>query len=74
MYHLIYLEQALLLSKYPYRDWLEIQAAHPTYKTSLGPWTLEEVLEFLRQEYPDLPAQEAEIEAFAQSDAKVLSL
>lgn len=49
--HLIYLETRMLLSKKHYESWREIQDEYPDYKTSLGPWNIEESIEFLAEEY-----------------------
>lgn len=52
MVHLVYLRGgAMLVTKKGYAGWREIQDAHEDYMTSLGPWTEEKLLEFLREEY-----------------------
>lgn len=50
--HLIYTDHEILLSCEPYASWRDIQDAFPAYKTSLGPWCVDEVTEYLQQEYP----------------------
>ena len=53
MFRLIYLrDNRILVSKKAYQNWQEIQAEYQSYMTSLGPWSLEEVLDFLKTEYP----------------------
>lgn len=76
MLHLIYLERALLLSKKPYSDWREIQAEYFDYKTSLSFGGVEEVLGFLKDEYPEYqtPELEARIRAFTGSSEAAMSL
>ena len=74
--HIVYTETNVLLSKYPYASWREIQDAYETYMTSLGPWEHEEVIEYLADEYPDLsPSAQEQVAAFLAEAciAKVLS-
>ena len=64
----MYTEDAVLLSKQSRLSWSELQVAIPGYKASLGPWTQEEVVEYLRVEYADLePAAAVQVESFFQS-------
>ncbi len=52
MIRIIYLRSGvILLSKKAYADWLKIQDEYTDYMTSLGPWSLEGVLDFFEQEY-----------------------
>ncbi len=78
VFHVVYLRRdALLISRKPYADWREIQDEWDDYMTSLGPWTVEEVVGFFEQQYgPDerrWPFAAAEVEAFAASDRLVMS-
>lgn len=51
MLHIIYTEDAVLLSKPAWSSWRKIQDALPGYKASLGPWAAEETAHFLQGEY-----------------------
>ncbi len=75
--HIIYLDDGVvLLSKRPYASWREIQAEYSSYMASLGPWGVEEVIDFFRTDLgPDdrvWPMDESRIRAFAASEALVL--
>ena len=72
--HLVFLTSQLLLTKKPYTHWTEIQAEFNDYKTSLGPWTSEEVIEFLQSEYPEAPPfSAAQIQHFMRSPDQTLT-
>ncbi|HEU0079245.1 MAG TPA: hypothetical protein VFQ76_16440 [Longimicrobiaceae bacterium] len=79
LFHVIYLRSGpLLVSRKPYADWREIQDEFDEdFMTSLGPWTVEEVVGFFEQQYgPDgarWPLGAADVEAFAASDREVMS-
>jgi hypothetical protein len=50
-------ENPTTLTKKCYRDWREIQDEFDDYVTSLGPWTVSEVIDFWKTEYPtDYPS------------------
>ena len=53
--HIIYLEDdtsaRIVLSKWHYDNWRQIQDDYVAYKASLGPWTPEEVIDFFQSEY-----------------------
>jgi len=75
--HLIYLRSgAVLLSRKPYADWREIQDEWDDYMTSLEPWTVEDVVDFFRQQYgPDearWPFTAGAVAAFAASERVVM--
>jgi hypothetical protein len=74
--HIVYLQEAILLTKKPYQDWREIQEDFEDYVTALGPWSAPEVLDFLQFEYPkDMSTAEAgRIKAFLASDETTLAL
>ncbi|MEM4735023.1 MAG: hypothetical protein QXS20_04820 [Candidatus Thorarchaeota archaeon] len=40
-----------MITKKHYRNWRDIQESVADYMTSLGPWTVDEVLRFLQEEY-----------------------
>ena len=50
--HLVYLRSGgMVVTSRPYSGWREIQDEYEDYMTSLGPWTEEELLDFLQAEY-----------------------
>src|SRR5689334_17151479 len=49
--HIIYLESRMLLSKKRYSDWRQIQDEFADYKTSLGPWSTDGVMEFFSHDW-----------------------
>jgi hypothetical protein len=49
--HIVYCEKRMLLDKGPYSDWWAIQSTYPDYKASLGPWSEDEILAFLRDDW-----------------------
>ena len=66
--HVIYTGHGIYLSKQIYSSWKEIQEEYCDYKTSLGPWSPEEVIEYLNDEYSDLtPSAEQQVSMFIQS-------
>jgi hypothetical protein len=73
--HIIYLESKMLLSRKQYPGWRQIQEEFPDYKTSLGPWPVSEVLDFLRAEYPiSQPFTREQIERFLASDEESIAV
>ena len=72
--HIIYLESRMLLSKKRYSGWRQIQDEFSDYKTSLGPWPVTEVLDFLRTEYPKrCPFSEEQVRRFLASDDETIA-
>jgi hypothetical protein len=67
----IILKNNFLLSKKNYSSWREIQDEYnDSYITSLGPWTLEELLDYFLVEYKkesNWPFSQSEIEKFIVS-------
>jgi len=51
MLHIVFLRDALLLTKKHYLSWREIQDAFDDYMTSLGPWSAEDVTSFFEIDY-----------------------
>jgi hypothetical protein len=75
--HLIYLRpDGMLLSRKRYSDWREIQDEYEEYMTSLGPFSVDELVGFLSEQYGSDDAKwgfsREEIEGFMESDATVL--
>jgi hypothetical protein len=66
----------MLLSRKQYSDWREIQDEYESYLTSVGPFSVDELLEFLSEEYGSDDAKwgfsREEIQGFMKSDATVL--
>ena len=59
---IIYTKDDVLLSTKKYSSWREIQEEFDDYKASFGPWSIEDVTDFLRLEYPSLnPAAEIQV-------------
>lgn len=73
--HVVYTEDAVLLSKQSDLSWSELQASIPGYKASLGPWDQNEVVEYLGNEYWGLePAASEQVDSFIQSQASIQEL
>ena len=74
MLHIVYLRpDGMILTKKEYRTWREIQDEYDEYRASLGPWDVEEVIAFIRTDYPSNPPfTEDEIRRFVESDEIVL--
>lgn len=54
----------MLLSKKPYGSWREVQDEYENYKASLGPWSHDQVIEYLSDEYQDIqPSPREQVEA-----------
>ncbi|AEF54356.1 hypothetical protein [Marinomonas posidonica] len=69
--HIIYTETDMVLSKKDYESWREIQDEYVTYKTSLGPWGMDEVIEYLTDEYPKLsPKANIQIKEFENTNSQ----
>lgn len=73
--HVVYTEDAVLLSKRLDLSWAELQVSIPGYKTSLGPWGQSEVVEYLGDEYKGLePPASEQVDSFVQSQASIQKL
>ncbi len=73
MLTLVYLRNAVLLSKRDYRDWREAQDQFFDFKASLGPYNVDELFEVLDAEYPEGMFIRAQVEAFIASNAELMS-
>ncbi|MYM72867.1 hypothetical protein GTP56_11725 [Duganella sp. FT134W] len=60
--HIIYTEAEMLLSK-------ECLDKHAGFKTSLGPWEQDAVIEYLTDEYDLKPSAAIQVNAFVVSEA-----
>ncbi|HEX4910393.1 MAG TPA: hypothetical protein VFV64_06490, partial [Permianibacter sp.] len=59
---IIYTKENVLLSTKAYASWREIQEEFEDCTASFGPWSVEDVTEFLRFEYSNLnPAVEIQV-------------
>ena len=73
--HIIYTSSEMLLSKKIYNSWREIQEEYSDYKTSLGPWPIPEILDYLESEYSGLdPSPSTQINQFISSAASSVVL
>lgn len=75
--YLIYLKpDRMLLSRKQYSDWREIQDEFESYLTSVGAFSLDELVNFLSEEYGTDEGKwgftREEIRSFMESDAIVL--
>ena len=51
---IIYLDDAVLLSKKKYSNWLEVQEEyHDKYKTNLAPLTCDEIIKFFEEDFKE---------------------
>ena len=57
---IIYLENEMLISKKQYDSWRQIQDEYPAFKSSLGPWSEEDVVSYLKSEYPSINPKASE--------------
>ena len=63
----------MILTKVAFSNWRAVQAAYNDYMASLGPFTDEELLDYLAVEYPvDPPFEEAALDGFLASDTREL--
>lgn len=51
---IIYTQNSMLISKKQYQSWREVQDEFNDYTSSLGPWGIQETVDYLNEEYPDL--------------------
>ena len=74
--HYIILEKKLVLSKKDYNNWREIQDDYyDDYKSSLGPWTKNELIDYFKLDYKDekdWPFSEKTINDFFNSKSEKL--
>ena len=66
----------MLLSKKQYSDWREIQDEYENYMTSMGPYSVDELMGFLTEQYGSDESgwgfSVEEITGFVESDVTVL--
>jgi hypothetical protein len=74
---IVYLRSGpVLLTKKQYESWRGLQDEYDDYMTSLGPWPPFDVIEFLKDEYPQDVTQDElkKIRDFLASEADTLTL
>lgn len=72
---IIHLENDMLISKENFESWREIQSKYENYKASLGPWDIEEVVEYLNDEYTNLsPSAEIQVSNLLNDAQRSLKL
>lgn len=74
--NLVYCDHRLVLDRRHYESWRAIQHAYPDYKTSLGPWSEEDIVAFFRDDFPPneshWPFSQPTLSAFFESNTEVL--
>ena len=72
--NVIYLRSGgMVLSKKNFASWRDIQDEYEDYMASLGPWTVEEMIDFLGTEYQlNPPFTEQQVRQFVKSADTVL--
>ncbi|WP_339011259.1 hypothetical protein [Aeromonas popoffii] len=72
---IIHLEDGMLISKDKYESWRQIQDEYETYKASLGPWEVEETIEYLSDEYANMsPSASVQVGALLQGNHTAMKL
>ncbi|EPX95434.1 hypothetical protein [Ralstonia insidiosa] len=65
----------VLLSRQNYESWQQIQEEVADYMTSLGPWSVEETVDYLNTEHPGLePSAAEQVRALMVSTESIASL
>ena len=73
--HIIYTDTDMLLSKARFGSWREIQDQYADYKTSLGPWESDAVIDYLAFDYHDLvPSAATQVAALLASESPTCGL
>ena len=69
--YVIYLADTIILTRQVYPDgWREIQNKYPDFKSSLGPWSKEDVKDYIKNEYSDeWPKLKNKVIEFLNNDA-----
>lgn len=67
--HIVITEKEVVLTKKDYQSFREIQNDFIDYVTSLGPWSSEEIVDYLEIEYPNiLPPAKEQVDALIKSE------
>lgn len=65
---LVFIDDDILVSKKAYACWRDIQAQYDDFKASLGPWSNEDMINWLDEEYGGLfPTARQQVEQFLLS-------
>ena len=67
---------SVVLTKKQYSDWKEVQNDYSNYATSLGPWSKEDLISYLKDDFKseeDWTFSKKEIEDFFASDEQILT-
>ncbi len=73
--HIIYTDTEMLLSRRKFGSWQEIQDVYEAYKTSLGPWPPDAVIDYLEGEYDGLsPSAKVQVESLLVGEAEACVL
>jgi hypothetical protein len=74
--HIVYCDDRMLLDKGPYGDWRAVQESYADYKASLGPYSEEDIVHFLRDDWgrdeAQWPFSRDSIAAFFRSEQRLL--
>ncbi|MBC3767469.1 hypothetical protein [Neptunicella marina] len=66
--HIVITEKEVVLTKQDYQSFREIQNDFFDYVTSLGPWSSEEIVDYLEIEYPNItPSAKEQVDALIKS-------
>jgi len=67
--HIVITEKEVVLTKQDYQSFREIQNDFFDYVTSLGPWSSEEIVDYLEIEYPNMtPPAKEKVDALIKSE------
>ncbi len=73
-FHIVITRSRFLLIRRLGVDWRAVQDEFADYMTSLGPYSLEDALEMMGVEWPEVLQRECEIRAFAAGNEVDLDL
>lgn len=72
---IIHLEDDMLISKENFESWRQIQDEFENYQASLGPWSAQEVIEHLNDEYTNLnPKPDIQVSNLLSDSKKIQRL
>jgi hypothetical protein len=67
--HIVFTGTHVVLSKKNYTQWIQIQGDFSDYKASLGPWGVDEIIDYLNIEYGNLlPSAYLQVHEFINSN------
>jgi len=73
--HIVITEKEVILTKQDYQSFREIQNDFFDFVTSLGPWSPEEIIEYLDIEYPNIaPSAKEQVEELIKSGHSEVNL